>query len=52
MSLDGLRIDLLTVTSCKGMVDEREERLQGLFPDTECPRPHKFKGKKVSAAIN
>lgn len=46
-SLDGLRVDLLTVTSCKGMVDKREERLEGLFPDAEYDRPHRFKGKKV-----
>lgn len=51
-SLDGLRVDLLTVTSCKGMVDKREERLQSLFPDTDCPRAHRFKGKKVGDATN
>ena len=46
-SLDGLRVDLLTVTSCKGMLEKREERLPRLFPDAASPRAHSFKGKKV-----
>ncbi|XP_032234013.2 cytosolic carboxypeptidase-like protein 5 isoform X2 [Nematostella vectensis] len=46
-SLDELRVDLITLTSCKGMLNEREERLKSLFPDENTPRPHKFKGKKV-----
>lgn len=47
-SLDGNRVDLLTVTNCNGMQDEREARLPKLFPDANTPRPHHFSGKKVS----
>ncbi|XP_059583585.1 cytosolic carboxypeptidase-like protein 5 isoform X3 [Alligator mississippiensis] len=46
-SLDGLRVDLLTVTSCHGMLAEREPRLEHLFPDEATPRPHRFMGKRV-----
>uniref|UniRef100_A0AAZ3PJC6 Cytosolic carboxypeptidase-like protein 5 n=1 Tax=Oncorhynchus tshawytscha TaxID=74940 RepID=A0AAZ3PJC6_ONCTS len=46
-SLDGNRVDLLTVTSCLGMQEEREHRLDKLFPDAETPRPHRFTGKQV-----
>uniref|UniRef100_A0A3Q0RES4 Cytosolic carboxypeptidase-like protein 5 n=1 Tax=Amphilophus citrinellus TaxID=61819 RepID=A0A3Q0RES4_AMPCI len=46
-SLDGNRVDLLTVTNCSGMQDEREVRLPKLFPDTNTPRPHRFAGKRV-----
>lgn len=47
-SLDGNRVDLLTVTNCSGMQEEREPRLPKLFPDTNTPRAHRFPGKKVS----
>ncbi|XP_069706642.1 cytosolic carboxypeptidase-like protein 5 isoform X2 [Phaenicophaeus curvirostris] len=46
-SLDRLRVDLLTVTSCHGMLEKREPRLDKLFPDTSTPRPRRFTGKKV-----
>ncbi|XP_009708464.1 PREDICTED: cytosolic carboxypeptidase-like protein 5, partial [Cariama cristata] len=46
-SLDKLRVDLLTVTSCHGMLEKREPRLDKLFPDTATPRPHRFAGKRV-----
>ncbi|CAJ1077220.1 cytosolic carboxypeptidase-like protein 5 [Xyrichtys novacula] len=46
-SLDGNRVDLLTVTNCSGMLEEREPRLPNLFPDTNTPRPHRFPGKRV-----
>ncbi|XP_061560196.1 cytosolic carboxypeptidase-like protein 5 isoform X2 [Phycodurus eques] len=46
-SLDGNRVDLLTVTNCSGMRDEREPRLPQLFPDADTPRPHRFDNKKV-----
>ncbi|XP_036433060.1 cytosolic carboxypeptidase-like protein 5 [Colossoma macropomum] len=46
-SLDGHRVDLLTVTSCHGMLEEREPRLDKLFPDHSTPRPHRFAGKRV-----
>ncbi|XP_029902487.1 cytosolic carboxypeptidase-like protein 5 isoform X2 [Myripristis murdjan] len=46
-SLDGNRVDLLTVTNCGGMQEEREPRLSKLFPDTNTPRPHRFSSKRV-----
>ncbi|KAF6732233.1 Cytosolic carboxypeptidase-like protein 5 [Oryzias melastigma] len=46
-SLDGNRVDLLTVTNCSRMQEEREARLPKLFPDTNTPRPHRFAGKRV-----
>uniref|UniRef100_A0A8C3T0M5 Cytosolic carboxypeptidase-like protein 5 n=1 Tax=Chelydra serpentina TaxID=8475 RepID=A0A8C3T0M5_CHESE len=46
-SLDNLRVDLLTVTSCHGMREAREPRLDNLFPDEATPRPHRFSGKRV-----
>ena len=42
-----LRVDLLTVTSCYGAVDDRECSPTGLFPDKNRPRCYKFKEKKV-----
>lgn len=47
-SLDKLRVDLLTVTSSKGMTDSREEWLPCLFPEKTVPRAHMFQGKKAS----
>ncbi|XP_077367536.1 cytosolic carboxypeptidase-like protein 5 isoform X3 [Festucalex cinctus] len=46
-SLDGNRVDLLTVTNCNGMRDEHEPRLPHLFPSADMPRPHCFDNKKV-----
>ncbi|KAJ1158462.1 hypothetical protein NDU88_011150 [Pleurodeles waltl] len=46
-SLDSLRVDLLTITSCHGRMDEREPRLEKLFPDSSTPRPWRFTGKRV-----
>ncbi|KAM8831344.1 cytosolic carboxypeptidase-like protein 5 [Spinachia spinachia] len=46
-SLDGNRVDLITVTNCNRMQEEREPRLPKLFPDTNTPRPHCFPSKKV-----
>ncbi|XP_070556995.1 cytosolic carboxypeptidase-like protein 5 isoform X4 [Ptychodera flava] len=46
-TLDKNRVDLLTITSCHGMTEEREQRLEKLFPDGKTPRPHIFKGKRV-----
>ncbi|CAH0605583.1 unnamed protein product [Chrysodeixis includens] len=45
-SLEGRRVDLLTITSHHGMLNEREERLKNLFPDSQ-DRPFKFQNKKV-----
>eukprot|EP00071_Canis_lupus_P026709 XP_022260266.1 cytosolic carboxypeptidase-like protein 5 isoform X7 [Canis lupus familiaris] len=46
-SLDGLRVDLLTITSCHGLQEDREPRLEQLFPDTGTPRPFCFTGKRI-----
>ncbi|XP_043397901.1 cytosolic carboxypeptidase-like protein 5 isoform X6 [Chelonia mydas] len=46
-SLDNLRVDLITVTSCHGMREEHEPRLDNLFPDEAIPRPRCFAGKRV-----
>ncbi|NXE85339.1 CBPC5 protein, partial [Cochlearius cochlearius] len=46
-SLDKLRVDLLTITSCHGMLEKREPRLDKLFPDTTTPRPRRFAGKRA-----
>ncbi|XP_026322040.1 cytosolic carboxypeptidase-like protein 5 isoform X3 [Hyposmocoma kahamanoa] len=45
-SLEGRRVDLLTITSHHGITTEREERLRNLFPDNQ-ERPLKFQNKKV-----
>ena len=50
-SLDGLRVDLITVTSCLGLQNEREEYLGNLFPERNVPRAHKFNKKKVSQPL-
>lgn len=47
-TLQGRRVDLLTISSLRGITDEREPRLDGLFPDTATERAHCFIGKKVS----
>lgn len=47
-SLDSLRVDLVTITSVKGMMDDREEWLPHLFPDKTVPRARRFEGKKAS----
>ncbi|XP_051880836.1 cytosolic carboxypeptidase-like protein 5 isoform X3 [Pristis pectinata] len=46
-SLDNLRVDLITITSCHGMMVECEPRLEKLFPDHSTSRPHLFSGKQV-----
>lgn len=46
-SLEGRRVDLLTISSVHGMSENREDRLSNLFPILEEPRPFKFPGKKV-----
>ena len=46
-SLDNLRVDLLTITSVKGMLDSREQWLPNLFPDKTVRRAQKFEGKKA-----
>lgn len=49
-SLDGLRLDLLTVSSYHGISEKREPRYDPqLFPDKESVRCRNFHGKRVSA---
>jgi len=45
-SLEGRRVDLLTVTGTEGMLAEEEERIAGLFPDGR-PRPRRFENKQI-----
>ncbi|CAK1545938.1 unnamed protein product [Leptosia nina] len=45
-SLEGRRVDLLTITSHHGITTEREQRLKNLFPENQ-ERPFKFQNKKV-----
>ncbi|KAI8424052.1 hypothetical protein MSG28_002682 [Choristoneura fumiferana] len=45
-SLEGRRVDLLTITSHHGITTTREDRLKNLFPDSQ-ERPFKFQNKKV-----
>jgi hypothetical protein len=47
LSYEGRKIDLLTVTSLHGVTDEREDRLESLFPNADCERPFKFENKKI-----
>ncbi|GFS80939.1 hypothetical protein NPIL_62511 [Nephila pilipes] len=46
-SLGGNKIELLTISSCKGLTMEREEKLPDLFPEVSKPRCHIFKNKKI-----
>lgn len=46
-SVEGRRIDLLTITSFANITPEREYRFNDLFPERQTPRCHTFKGKKV-----
>ncbi|XP_036191003.1 cytosolic carboxypeptidase-like protein 5 isoform X3 [Myotis myotis] len=46
-SLDGLRVDLLTISSYHGLQEDREPRLEQLFPDISTPRPFRFTGKRI-----
>ncbi|CAH2105329.1 unnamed protein product [Euphydryas editha] len=45
-SLEGRRVDLLTISSHHGITTEREDRLKNLFPENQ-ERPFKFQNKKV-----
>uniref|UniRef100_UPI00358F72B2 cytosolic carboxypeptidase-like protein 5 isoform X2 n=1 Tax=Myxine glutinosa TaxID=7769 RepID=UPI00358F72B2 len=46
-SLDRRRVDLLTISSCHGLMEEREPRIEGLFPVINERRPPTFQGKRV-----
>ena len=46
-SLEGRPVEMLTISGRNGITDEREELLEGLFPESDqSKRPFKFKGKK------
>ena len=48
-SLEKLRVDLITISSCHGIQDKHETRFDPkLFPDDSTPRPKRFCGKRVS----
>lgn len=47
-SLEGRRVDLITISSYHNISAEREVRLKNLFPDENKSRPFRFIGKKVS----
>ena len=47
-SVEGRRVDLLTVSSHHGITEEEEHSLEGIFPDQTVQRAKKFTGKKVS----
>eukprot|EP00039_Didymoeca_costata_P015400 m.261064 g.261064 ORF g.261064 m.261064 type:complete len:748 (-) comp16215_c0_seq14:2334-4577(-) len=46
-TLDGWRVDLLTVSSCENLTAKREPKLPLLFPNTNQRRAHQFKEKDV-----
>lgn len=46
-SVEGRRIDLLTITSFDKILEQKEELLPNLFVDETCPRCNKFSEKKV-----
>jgi hypothetical protein len=49
-SIDGRRIDLITMTSYRGLLESREEMLPLLFPISNPSRP--FKSKKPTIFIS
>ena len=48
-SVEGRRVDLLTVSSHHGITEEEDCRLEGLFPDQAIQRAKTFTGKRVSS---
>ncbi|EFN80046.1 Cytosolic carboxypeptidase-like protein 5 [Harpegnathos saltator] len=46
-SLEGRRLDVLTVSSYRNISMEREDRLNNMFPEKNEERPYKFRNKKV-----
>lgn len=46
-SVEGRRVDLLTISSFHGIQEEQEERLLTLFPETDKIRCQTFENKKV-----
>lgn len=51
-SLEGRRVELLTISSYHNITTVQEVRLPNLFPDTDTPRPFQFLDKKVSCSIS
>lgn len=51
-SLEGRRLDILTITSYHNITNEKEERLKELFPIDIEDRPYKFYNKKVNNRKN
>lgn len=47
-SLDGLRVDLITISSHEGILAQEETRLPHLFPNVSEERARRFSGKKVT----
>lgn len=45
-SLEGRRVDLITISGTNGMLEEEEARIPGLFPDGR-PRPRRFEDKRI-----
>jgi len=46
-SLEGRRLDVLTISSYHNILMEREDRLTNMFPERSEERPYKFRDKKV-----
>ncbi|XP_011500290.1 PREDICTED: cytosolic carboxypeptidase-like protein 5 [Ceratosolen solmsi marchali] len=46
-SLEGRRLDVLTISSFYNILPEREAKIKGLYPEQDEKRPYKFKDKKV-----
>jgi hypothetical protein len=46
-SLEGRRLDVLTISSYHNILMEREDRLTNMFPEKIEERPYKFRDKKV-----
>lgn len=51
-SLEGRRLDILTISSYYNILTEREAKLQDLFPDESEERPFTFQDKKVNYNIS
>ena len=46
-SLEGRRLDILTISSYYNILSDREAKIKDLFPDENAERPFKFQDKKV-----
>ncbi|XP_020299649.1 cytosolic carboxypeptidase-like protein 5 [Pseudomyrmex gracilis] len=46
-SLEGRRLDVLTISSYHNITQKREDRLNNMFPELSEERPYKFRDKKV-----